>query len=262
MCAMATGAARRRLRANGIAARCARMQAQDWKHAAYCAGVMSHYVVDPVQPFHTHQTEEEGTIHRAVEWSLSKAFPEMLLILTQDLGFPDVPVPEGDDWLEQMVKAGALVSNRHYETLIDHYDFAVGVKRPVEGLDQEMKDVVAALMGYATVMLSRILDRAIAEAKAEAPHVSLVLDTVGIVANTPVRMVAKRIAHVAEAELVSSQYKEYPQDRQGARDAGRRRQGRPQDVCRGSAEGLAVDAGLPVAARDRARRPGRAPTRA
>jgi hypothetical protein len=41
------------------------MQAQDWKHAAYCAGVMSHYVADPVQPFHTHQTEEENTVHRA-----------------------------------------------------------------------------------------------------------------------------------------------------------------------------------------------------
>jgi hypothetical protein len=58
-CAMAIGAALRRLRANGIAAPCARSRQQDWKHAAYCAGVMSHYVVDPVQPFHTHQTEEE-----------------------------------------------------------------------------------------------------------------------------------------------------------------------------------------------------------
>jgi hypothetical protein len=45
----------------------------------------------------------------------------------------------------------------------------VGVKRPVEGLDQEIKDVVAALLGYASVMLSRVLDRAIAESKAEAP---------------------------------------------------------------------------------------------
>lgn len=185
------------------------MQAQDWKQAVYSAGVMSHYVVDPVQPFHTHQTEEENTIHRAVEWSLSKAFPELFLILNQDLGYPDVPVPQGDTWLEQMVKAGALVSNKHYETLIDHYDFAAGVKRPQEGLDQEMKDVVAALMGYACVMLARILDRAIAEAKAEAPPVSLVLDTVAIVANTPVRVVAKRIAHVAEAERVSEQYSEY-----------------------------------------------------
>jgi hypothetical protein len=185
------------------------MQAQDWKQAVYSAGVMSHYVVDPVQPFHTHQTEEENTIHRAVEWSLSKAFPELFLILSQDLGYPDVPVPQGEMWLEQMVKAGALISNKHYETLIDHYDFAAGVKRPQAGLDQEMKDVVAALMGYASVMLARILDRAIAEAKAEAPTVNLVLDSVAIVAATPVRVVAKRIAHVAEAELVADQFNEY-----------------------------------------------------
>ena len=185
------------------------LQQQDWKHAAYCAGVMSHYVVDPVQPFHTHQTEEENTIHRAVEWSLSKAFPEILLILTQDMGFPDVPVPEGDDWLERMVKSGALVSNKHYETLIDHYDFEVGVKRPIEGLDQEMKDIVAALMGYAAVMLSRILDRAIAEAKVEAPKVNLVLDTIGIVANTPMRAISKRIEAVAEMDLIAEQHQEF-----------------------------------------------------
>lgn len=96
------------------------LQAKDWQHAVYSAGVMSHYVVDPIQPFHTHQTEAEGTIHRAVEWSLSKAFPEMLLILEQELGFPDLPVPTGEDWLERMVRNGAIVSNNHYETLIDH----------------------------------------------------------------------------------------------------------------------------------------------
>lgn len=185
------------------------LEAQDWKHAAYCAGVMSHYVVDPVQPFHTHQTEEENTIHRAVEWSLSKAFPELLLILTQDMGFPDVPVPEGDDWLERMVKSGALVSNKHYETLIDHYDFDAGVKRPVDGLDQEIKDVVAALMGYAAIMLSRILDHAIAEAKTEAPKVGLILDTIGIVANTPVRAISKRIEAVAEMDLIAEQHLEF-----------------------------------------------------
>ncbi len=185
------------------------LEQQDWKHAAYCAGVMSHYVVDPVQPFHTHQTEEEGTIHRAVEWSLSKAFPELLQILTGELGFPDVPMLDGDDWLERMVKSGALISNKHYETLIDHYDFDVGVKRPVDGLDQEIKDVVAALMGYASVMLSRILDRAIAESKAEAPQVSLMLDAIGIVANTPVRAISKRVAAVAEMDLIAEQHQEF-----------------------------------------------------
>lgn len=185
------------------------LQAKDWQHAVYSAGVMSHYVVDPVQPFHTHQTEAENTIHRAVEWSLSKAFPEMLLILQQDLGFPDIPVPAGDDWLERMVRNGAQVSNQHYETLIDHYNFDVGRKNPVAGLDQEMKDVVAALMGYAAVTLARILDRAIAESKAEAPDVNLMLDTVGIVATVPTRAIAKQIDDLIDRRLVGAQYTEY-----------------------------------------------------
>ncbi len=185
------------------------LREQDWPHAAWCAGVMSHYVVDPVQPFHTHQTEEEGVIHRALEWSLSKSFPELFAILNDELGYPDIPVPTGDTWLEQMVRAGALVSNKHYETLIDHFDFAASRKRPQDGLDQEIKDVVAALMGYATVMLSRVFDRAIAESQAEAPKVSLAFDTVGIVAATPMRAIAKRAEKVAEQKLVRSQYAEF-----------------------------------------------------
>ena len=185
------------------------LQAKDWQHAVYSAGVMSHYVVDPIQPFHTHQTEAEGTIHRAVEWSLSKAFPEMLLILEQDLGFPDIPVPTGDDWLERMVRNGAQVSNKHYETLIDHYNFDIGRKNPVAGLDQEMKDVVAALLGYAAVTLARILDRAIAESQAVAPDVNLMLDAVGIVATVPTRAIAKQIDDLIDRRLVGSQYAEY-----------------------------------------------------
>ncbi|MEQ1785322.1 MAG: DUF4332 domain-containing protein, partial [Hyphomonadaceae bacterium] len=185
------------------------LQARDWQHAVYSAGVMSHYVVDPIQPFHTHQTEAEGTIHRAVEWSLSKAFPEMLLILEQDLGFPEIPVPAGEDWLERMVRNGAVVANKHYETLIDHYNFDIGRKNPVAGLDQEMKDVVAGLMGYASVTLARILDRAIAEAKVEAPDVSLMLDTVGIIATAPTRMIAKQVDDFIDRRLVGAQYAEY-----------------------------------------------------
>lgn len=185
------------------------LQAKDWQHAVYSAGVMSHYVVDPIQPFHTHQTEAENTIHRAVEWSLSKAFPEMLLILEQELGFPDIPAPTGEDWLERMVRNGAHVSNQHYETLIDHYNFDIGRKNPVGGLDQEMKDVVAALIGYAAITLARVLDRAIAEAKVEAPDVNLMLDTVGIVATMPTRAIAKQIDDLIDRRLVGAQYNEY-----------------------------------------------------
>ena len=50
---------------------------QDWQTAVYCAGVLSHYYTDPLQPLHTAQSEAENNIHRAVEWSISKAYDEL-----------------------------------------------------------------------------------------------------------------------------------------------------------------------------------------
>lgn len=183
---------------------------QDWPQAVYCAGVMSHYVVDPVQPFHTGQTEEEGIIHRAVEWSLSQTYDQLQMILVQDLdGYPDVPVPSGNDWLEQMVKAGAKLSNPHYETLVDHYNFALGVKKPELGLDQEIKDVVARLIGHATVMLARILERAFAEAAVVPPKVGLTLDTIIAAIKAPIQKILAALDNEKDRDLVRAMYNEY-----------------------------------------------------
>jgi predicted flap endonuclease-1-like 5' DNA nuclease len=183
---------------------------QDWPQAVYSAGVMSHYVVDPVQPFHTGQTEEEGIIHRAVEWSLSQTYDQLQMILVQDLdGYPDVPVPTGNDWLEQMVKAGAKLSNPHYETLIDHYNFALGVKKPELGLDQEIKDVVARLIGHATIMLARILERAFAEAAVVPPKVGLTLDTIIAAIKAPIQKVLAALDNEKDKDLVRAMYNEY-----------------------------------------------------
>ena len=49
------------------------LSAKRWSDAAYALGVMSHYYADPIQPFHTGQTEEEGAMHRALEWSIAKS---------------------------------------------------------------------------------------------------------------------------------------------------------------------------------------------
>jgi predicted flap endonuclease-1-like 5' DNA nuclease len=186
------------------------LQVKDWQQAVYCAGVMTHYAADPVQPFHTHQTEEENIIHRAVEWSFSKSYFNLQRILIEDLGgYPDVPVPQGPEWLEQMVKAGARTSNPHYETVVDHYDFKVGVKKPEEGLDQELKDIVAKLLGYASIMVARILERAFAEAAVVPPKVNLTLDTFFAALKVPVNAVLKVIDNVQERALVASMYQEF-----------------------------------------------------
>jgi hypothetical protein len=53
------------------------LRLQDWPTAAYCAGVLSHYYTDPLQPFHTAQSEAENNIHRAAEWSISRAYDDL-----------------------------------------------------------------------------------------------------------------------------------------------------------------------------------------
>lgn len=185
---------------------------KDWKQAAWCAGVMSHYYVDPIQPFHTHQTEEENVIHRAVEWSFSKSYNTFQQILERDFGgYPDIAAPSGEKWLADMVRAGAKASNPHYETVIEHYNFAVGVKDPPAGLDQELKDTIARLIGHAAVGLARILDRAFAEAAVKPPKAGVngALQTLFATLDMPIQAVLKAIDDGAARKEVQAQYEEF-----------------------------------------------------
>lgn len=186
------------------------LAAKDWKQAAWSAGVMSHYYVDPIQPFHTHQTEEEGVIHRAVEWSFSKSYTTFQRILETDLGgYPKIEAPRGDKWLADMVRAGAKASNPHYELIIDHYDFAAGVKDPPAGLDQELRDTVAKLVGHAAVGLARILDRAFEEAAVKPPKVGDDLQAFFLALEIPIQAVLKTLDNAASRREVEAQYEEY-----------------------------------------------------
>lgn len=186
------------------------MAAKDWKQAAWSAGVMSHYYVDPIQPFHTHQTEEENVIHRAVEWSFSKSYATFQRILENDMGgYPKIDAPGGENWLAEMVRAGARESNQHYETIIDHYDFAKGVKDPPAGLDQELKDTIAKLVGHAAVGLARILDRAFEEAAVRPPKVSGDLQAFFLALEIPIQTVLKAMDNATSRREVQAQYEEF-----------------------------------------------------
>lgn len=186
------------------------LQDRDWKQAAWSAGVMSHYYVDPIQPFHTHQTEEEGVIHRAVEWSFSKSYKTFQNILENDLGgYPKMEAPSGDKWLAQMVRDGAKASNPHYELIIEHYDLAAGTKKPEAGLDQELKDTIAKLVGHAAVGLSCILDRAFEEAAVKPPNVLGGLDAFFVALGAPIQSVLKLMDDAAARREVEAQYEEF-----------------------------------------------------
>lgn len=182
---------------------------QDWEHAVWNAGVMSHYLADPCQPFHTGQSEAEGVIHRAAEWSFSKAFPELKLIIEQHVHWPEVKIPSGEEWIEQIVRDAATNSHKYYHAMIDHYHLDAARKKPEAGLDQELKDIAARQIAYATVVVARVVDRAIAESKAQAPKVSLALSTLLVGIKKPLHVVLKKLDHKEDRKLVEAQYAEF-----------------------------------------------------
>jgi predicted flap endonuclease-1-like 5' DNA nuclease len=185
------------------------LQDKDWQQAAWSAGVMSHYFCDPLQPFHTGQTEEENVIHRAVEWSFNKSYKTFQQMLEAGPGYPDIECPQGSDWVAQMVLAGAQAANKHYELIIDHYDLEAGVKDPPSGLDDAIRQAVAPLIGHAAVGLARMLDRTFAQAAVRPPNVPATLQAMFLAMEMPIQSVLKQIDNDAARKEVAAQYDEY-----------------------------------------------------
>jgi hypothetical protein len=186
------------------------LAARDWKLAAWSAGVLSHYFVDPHQPFHTQQSEEENVIHSAVERSFFKAYRTFQAMLEQELGgYPDVAVSSGEDWLKQLLKSGAKAANAHYDLVIEHYDFAKGAKDPLAGLDQDILDAVAPLVGQAAVGFSRVLDRAFEEAAVRPANVGGALQAFFLALEAPIQTVLAGIEDANARKLVAAQYEEF-----------------------------------------------------
>jgi hypothetical protein len=183
------------------------LRQQDWPTAAYASGVMSHYLTDPLHPFHTGQSQAENDIHRAVEWSINRSY-DALWKLGETLPAPLVVPGKADNWLEMLVCDGALIANAHYEQLIAHYDFKRGVVDPPAGLDEVAQNLVAGLIVHAATTFGIVLQRAIDEAAVEAPEVSLTLDTVLATLKVPVRVLQKQLANAADRRLVERMYDE------------------------------------------------------
>lgn len=181
---------------------------QDWPTAVYCAGVLSHYYTDPLQPFHTAQSEAENNIHRAAEWSISKAYDELYELGERD--FPDMAVelPNDPNWLVQLLCQGAERANGYYEKLIAHYDIQRGVVDPPAGLDRVAKRIVAEMIRYAYLSYAAVLDRAIAESNVHAPDVGLTAATLLAAVQIPAKMLTRRIADADERRAVERIYDE------------------------------------------------------
>ena len=186
----------------------AALKSQDWPQAVYCAGVLSHYFVDPIMPFHTGQSDAESNIHRAVEWSISKAYDSLRTernMISDPLMLQPV---ESADWLKDLVCRGAERSHKHYHTLLVHYDFHKGVVDPPAGLDPISRAAVAELLTYASASFALVLDRAFAEADVAPPDVALSLDTLLATLAIPRKWIINKLADAADRRQVEAMYDE------------------------------------------------------
>lgn len=186
------------------------LEAKDWPTAIYCAGVLSHYYTDPLMPFHTGQSEAENNIHRAAEWSINRSYDDL-----RELGEKEwcvkaslLELPDGENWLAEMVVANARMANLSYEKLIAHYDFKRGVVDPPAGLDAVGRRIVAELLRFAALTFADVLARAFAEAKVAPPEVSLTGPMLVAAAGIPANQLMKRIADAQERKLVQAMYDE------------------------------------------------------
>ena len=187
---------------------CEAMRDDDWPRASYCAGVLGHYLSDPVMPFHTGQTEAENTIHRAVEWSVARSYDGLRRVAAGEPTGPDLALGEGPDAIARFVRDSADHANGYYEKLMLHYDFHKGVVDPPAGLDEQSRRFVGALLGFAERGIGLVLERALTETGALPPAVRLSARTFLAGLEIPLRWVTRRIESADERRLIERIYDE------------------------------------------------------
>lgn len=188
------------------------LKARQWQTAVYSAGVLSHYVTDPVMPLHTGQSERENNIHRACEWSVSQSYDNLLETLDEDQGgYPNIELPDQEQWLKRLITRNAQTAHAEYDRVVSGYDFAKGVKLPQAGLNADLCACFARLLGIATASYAKVLARAIEESAATPPLTFPTLHGVLASLKVPIDWVTQKMASAEERKQVKAIYRELQQ---------------------------------------------------
>lgn len=181
------------------------LRAEDWRRAVYSAGVLTHYVTDPFMPLHTGQTEDEGAVHKLIEWGTAKSYRDLVATLPAARGIHNWHPPadeQSPDWLALLIIEGATFAHQSYDVMIDHYDPVRGQRNATAGMDTECREAIAHLLGRSLKATAWVLDRAFWEAEAHPPRRSVSVATVLSGLSTPVFFLTRRLAQREDREAV------------------------------------------------------------
>ncbi len=180
-----------------------------WREGVYATGVMSHYFTDVCCPLHTAQSDKETIIHRACEWSVSCSYDDLIDALEEDFGgYPELTLPKGSDWLDQLIRQQAEYSYQRYTKVVEGYRFDLGAKNPPAGLEDEIFKEFSLLLGQAGSSLSLVIAQCLEESKQSPPSVSLSMQTMLANLTIPIFWITKKMADAQERTIVNKIYDE------------------------------------------------------
>lgn len=183
-----------------------------WSQAVYAAGVLSHYVTDPVMPLHTGQSVAENNMHRACEWSVSQAYDRLRQRLEAELGgLPRIELPAQEQWLKRLLTRNAAAAHAEYDRIVREYDFGQGVKSPLRGLNDDLQLIFARLLGLAIGSYARVLERALEESQVRPPWTLPTLTGVLAAIRVPIDWVVNRLNDAEERRYIRAIYRELQQ---------------------------------------------------
>lgn len=139
----------------------------EWENASYCAGVLSHYVIDALHPFHTAQSQADNDVYAALAYCTHVNYHDLVSV-----GREFAPRPAGceDASPAALVVAGAMNANRQYGALLAHTDLLRATSDPKNGIDHQVRSLLAGFIHDATHLVATLFASAIEQAKARPPE--------------------------------------------------------------------------------------------
>lgn len=192
-----------------------RLQEQRWADAAHAAGVLSHYFTDPIQPLHTAQSDREKTVHRPLEWSITKSYESIRQLSLRAPVEIRFELSQQTGWLAAAILHAARIGNQSYNLLLDAYNLEAGVKDPPSGLNAPSRKALAELFTLTTVGWSKILERAASDYEqanqAKLPKLPLTGAVVMAAVKIPHRLLLRYLVDRTEQQAVEAILAEYQQ---------------------------------------------------
>ncbi len=173
-----------------------RLRDRRWSSAAHAAGVLTHYVSDPMMPLHTADCPVGAVLHRPIEWSICRGYESLRARWQADPDRLIGRLGDGPGFLGEAILRAAQAAGHHRRVLLDDYDLTLARRDAAAGLGPDAAAVAAQMIGLAITTLARVIERAAADAESLArgplPPVSLLgVRCISAIA-TPVRRRRRR----------------------------------------------------------------------